>query len=154
MGRLRLLLDTNIVIDFLNRREPFYEKARLLMIAGRVGEYDLWITSSQVTDLIYILSEGGNRASLPRVTDQLRALRTFMNVHAMGGGEVDCMLASAWADLEDSLIFEAALRMKADAIITRNQSDFETTAVKVLDCDEFFSWVKDEYSLEYDDVRF
>ena len=54
MGKIKALLDTNIVIDFLNQREPFYEQARLLMIAGRVGEFDLWILSSQVTDLIYI----------------------------------------------------------------------------------------------------
>ena len=58
MARMKLLLDTNVVIDYLHEREPYYEKARLLMTAGRVGEFSLWITSSQVTDLIYILSEG------------------------------------------------------------------------------------------------
>ena len=42
------------------------------MTAGRVGEFDLWITSSQVTDLIYILSEGGKRSLLSRVLEQLR----------------------------------------------------------------------------------
>ena len=56
MARMKLLLDTNVVIDYLHEREPYYEKARLLMTAGRVGEFSLWITSSQVTDLIYILS--------------------------------------------------------------------------------------------------
>lgn len=37
MAQAKLLLDTNVVIDYLNEREPFYEKARLLMIGGRVG---------------------------------------------------------------------------------------------------------------------
>ena len=46
------------------------------MTAGRVGEFDLWITSSQVTDLIYILSEGGKRSLLSRVLEQLRGMRT------------------------------------------------------------------------------
>ena len=41
MAQAKLLLDTNIVIDYLNEREPYYQKARLLMIAGRVGELDL-----------------------------------------------------------------------------------------------------------------
>lgn len=72
MARMKLLLDTNVVIDFLHEREPYYDKARLLMTAGRVGEFDLWITSSQVTDLIYILSEGGKRSLLSRVLEQLR----------------------------------------------------------------------------------
>lgn len=37
MAQSKLLLDTNVVIDYLNEREPYYEKARLLMIGGRVG---------------------------------------------------------------------------------------------------------------------
>ncbi|MFR8831045.1 MAG: PIN domain-containing protein, partial [Eggerthella lenta] len=72
MARMKLLLDTNVVIDFLHEREPYYDKVRLLMTAGRVGEFDLWITSSQVTDLIYILSEGGKRSLLSHVLEQLR----------------------------------------------------------------------------------
>ena len=39
MGRLKLLLDTNVVIDFLHERDPHYAKTRLLMMAGRVGEW-------------------------------------------------------------------------------------------------------------------
>lgn len=152
MARLKLLLDTNIVIDFLHEREPHYRDARLLMMAGRVGEFDLWITSSQVTDLIYILSEGGNRSLLPRVLDQLRGLRTFVNVHAVSDREVDRMLAASWKDPEDSLIFESALGMRADAIITRNQKNFESSVIKVVDCDEFFAWVRDEFGFDYDEV--
>ncbi|WP_418252369.1 PIN domain-containing protein [Gordonibacter urolithinfaciens] len=152
MARLKLLLDTNIVIDFLHEREPHYRDARLLMMAGRVGEFDLWITSSQMTDLIYILSEGGNRSLLPRVLDQLRGLRTFVNVHAVSDREVDRMLAASWKDPEDSLIFESALEMRADAIITRNQKDFESSVIKVVDCNEFFAWMRDEFGFDYDEV--
>lgn len=152
MARTKLLLDTNVVIDYLNRREPFYKDARLLMIAGRVGEFDLWITSSQVTDLIYILSEGGKPSLLPDVMERLRIMRAFIDVYASGAREVDRMLSSGWRDPEDSLIFEAAQAMKANAIITRNKADFETTAIKVLDCNEFFIWMKEEFNMRYDDV--
>ncbi|HIY84688.1 PIN domain-containing protein [Rubneribacter sp.] len=152
MDRLKLLLDTNVIIDYLHEREPHYRKTRLLMTAGRVGEFDLWITSSQVTDLIYILSDGGSRALIPRVLEQLRGLRTFVNVHAVGDREVDRMLAAAWKDPEDSLIFESALAMRADAIVTRNQKDFESTVIKVVDCDEFFAWVLRDFGLDYDEV--
>lgn len=153
MARLKLLLDTIVVIDYLHEREPYYHKARLLMTAGRVGEFDLWITSSQVTDLIYVLSEGGSRALVPEVLDQLRGLRTFVNVYAVGDREVDRMLAAAWKDPEDSLIFESALAMRADAIVTRNQKDFESTVVKVVDCDELFAWMRQDFNLEYDEIE-
>lgn len=154
MARMKLLLDTNVVVDYLNRREPFYEKTRLLMIAGRVGEFDLWITSSQVTDLIYILSDGGARSLVPGVLERLRGLRTFVSVHPVSESEVDRMLASRWKDPEDALVFEAALRMRADAIITRNQKDFESTMVKVCDSAEFFAWMESEFGIAYDEVEF
>ena len=154
MTRMKLLLDTNVVVDYLNRREPFYEKTRLLMIAGRVGEFDLWITSSQVTDLIYILSDGGTRSLVPDVLERLRGLCTFVSVHPVSESEVDLMLASRWKDPEDALIFESALRMRADAIITRNQKDFEGAMVKVCDCAEFFAWVEEELGVAYGEVEF
>lgn len=152
MARAKLLLDTNIVIDYLHRRKPFYEKARLLMIAGRVGEFELWMTSAQITDLVYILSDGGSRTLMPQVMEQLRALRTFIDVYAVSSSEVDRMLASAWSDPEDALIFESALKMRADAIISRNQKDFESDLIKVVDCTEFFDWMKKEFDLDYEDI--
>lgn len=153
MEKLRLLLDTNVVIDYLDAREPHYEKARLLMLAGYAGEFELWITASQVSDLIYILSEGGSRERMPSVLERLRRLRSFVEVFATGESEVGRMLAASWKDPEDCLLFETALSLKADAIITRNQKDFETSLIKVLDCEEFFKWVKREYSLDYDEVN-
>lgn len=153
MEKLRLLLDTNVVIDYLDAREPHYEKARLLMLAGYAGEFELWITASQVSDLIYILSEGGSRERMPGVLERLRGLRSFVEVFATGESEVDRMLAASWKDPEDCLLFEAALSLRADAIITRNQKDFEASLIKVLDCEEFFEWVKREYSLDYDEVN-
>lgn len=152
MSRLKLLLDTNVVIDYLNEREPYYEKARLLMLCGRVGEFSLWISSSQVTDLVYILSNGGCKAEIPRVLERLRGLRTFVDVYPVGDREVDRMLATSWRDPEDALLFEVALRMKADCLVTRNQGDFEGTLVKVLDCEGLFSWIEKEYGLVYGEV--
>ena len=151
MARMKLLLDTNVVIDFLHEREPYYDKARLLMT---VGEFDLWITSSQVTDLIYILSEGGKRSLLSRVLEQLRGLRTFVNVHAVSDREVDRMLAASWKDPEDSLIFESALEMRADAIVTRNQKDFEKSSIRVFDCEEFFDHLAEDKGLAYEEIAF
>lgn len=153
MKKLKLLLDTNVVIDYLDVREPYFDKARLLMTAGYVGEFELWITASQVSDLVYILSEGGRRALIPSVLERLRGLRSFVEVFATSGNEIDQMLAAAWKDPEDSLLFEAALSLRADAIITRNQADYESSLIKVLNCDDFFTWVKEVYSIEYDEIN-
>lgn len=154
MAQAKLLLDTNVVIDFLNERAPFYEKARLLMICGRAGEFELWMSSSQITDLIYVLSNGGRASEMDDVMERLRGLRTFVNVFPVSDREIDLMLAAAWPDPEDYFLYEVALALKADAIVTRNQKDFPQGLIKVLNCDEFFSWMKAERRLVYDEVAF
>lgn len=153
MAQARLLLDTNIVIDYLAEREPFYQDTRLLMIAGYVGEFELWISSPQVTDLVYILSDGGKQSLLPQTLEQLKGLRTFVNVYAVSEREIDAMLASSWKDPEDVLLFEVALNAKADALITRNQADFESELIKVMDCTEFFDWMSAEKGIDYREIE-
>lgn len=148
------MLDTNIVIDYLNERDPFYLRARLLMIGGRVGEFDLWLGSSQMTDLIYILSEGGKPALLPRTLERLRGLRTFVNVYPASESDIDQMLATSWRDPEDALLFQAALRVKADYLVTRNAEDFESSLVRIVDCDGFFDALREDHGFEYDEVPF
>lgn len=154
MALLKLLLDTNVVIDHLNRRKPFDASARLVMAAGRMGDFELWITMSQVTDLIYILSEGGSHELVPHVLEQLTGLRTFVRVFAAGEPEVDRMLASAWKDPEDCLLYQSALSLKADAIITRNQKDFEGRLVQALSCEELLQRVESDHGIAYEEVAF
>lgn len=153
MAQAKLMLDTNVIIDYLAEREPFYQDARLLMIAGRVGEFELWISSSQVTDLVYILSDGGKQRLLPQTLEQLKGLRTFVNVYAVGAREIDAMLASSWKDPEDALLFEVALSAKADVLITRNQADFESELVKVMNCTELFDWISAEAGINYREIE-
>ncbi len=152
MPQAKLLLDTNIVVDYLNERTPYYQTARLLMIVGRAGELSLWVSSSQVTDLIYILSDGGKKNLMPSALERIRGLRTFVNIYSAGDCEIDYMLATTWKDPEDALLLESALRMKADCIITRNGKDFESDIVKTMDCQEFFDWMREERGLDYHEI--
>lgn len=152
MGRPKLLLDTNIVIDFLNQREPFYEPARLLMIAGRVGEFDLYLSASQMTDLVYILSNGGRASEVPHALERLRKLRMFVQVLPTSAREVDLMLASSWSDPEDCLLSESAAAHGIDAIITRNGADFEKSLVPVFDCQGYFEWLEATKGISYREV--
>lgn len=149
MTKMKLLVDTNIFVDYLNRRDPFYEKARLLMVAGYAGEFELWASASQFTDLAYILSDGGKPSLVPSTLERLRGMRKFVEVFPASDREVDLMLASPWRDPEDALLFEIALRLGASYIITRNGGDFESPLVPAVGCDEFFDIMKEEHGLDY-----
>lgn len=154
MARAKLLVDTNVLIDFLSVRKPFYDEARLLMVAGRVGVFELWMTSSQMTDLVYILSDGGKQALMPSVLERLRGLRTFVEVFGVSGAEIDRMLTYAWKDPEDALMFESALSLKADTIITRNAKDFEGSLVRAMTAREYFDWLRDARGIDYREIVF
>ena len=93
MPQARVLLGTEVVMDFMNERQPFYRQTRMLMVAGRVGEFDLWVTAPQVVDLVYLLSEGGKTELLPRAMERIRGLRTFVQVADLTAANVDRMLA-------------------------------------------------------------
>jgi len=152
MALAKVVVDTNILIDFLDEREFDYEATRLLMLAGKVGELSLWVSSSQITDLVYILSEGGKHSCMQSVLARLRTVRSFIHVYATGESEIDAMLATRWSDPEDALLFEMALSLHADAIVTRNVVDFESEAIFVGNSSTFFDWLKEERGLAYEHV--
>lgn len=154
MAKVRAVLDTNIVVDCLGSREPFNELARRVLICGRVGEFELWLSSSQFTDLVYILSNGGSASCMTPALSALQGLRSFIKVYPVGAAEVDAMLATGWKDPEDALLFEVALKVGADVILSRNASDFETNAVRVLDCEGFFEWLSEDFGMDYDEIEF
>ena len=154
MAKARVLLDTNIIVDGLGVREPFYEPARRVLLCGRVGEFELWSASSQFTDLIYILSNGGAKDRLAPALSALQGLRSFVNVYPVGTTEIDAMLATGWKDPEDALLYEVAMKVRADAIVTRNASDFETTTMNIFSCDELVAGLLESFGLDYSEVPF
>lgn len=62
---MRLLVDTNIIIDHLRARNPFVLSAKKLMTLGFLHEFELWISVSQVMDVRCLLADGG-KPSLAR----------------------------------------------------------------------------------------
>ena len=152
-GRPRLFLDTNVFVDCLQQRERFFESARLLLIMGKVGEVELWMSATQMTDLIYILSEGGRKQLMPRVMASLRGLRGFVNVCGVGADEIDAILETDWQDAEDALIHNLACQMRADAIITSNKRGFQRSSIDVFDCDEFFQRMEEKRGTLYGIAR-
>ncbi|CVH80236.1 type II toxin-antitoxin system VapC family toxin [Rubneribacter badeniensis] len=147
---MRLLVDTNIVLDYLDERPSFFQSARKLMILGFLHELELWMSASQATDLFYLLTNGGRASEAGEVKKSMRQARQFIRICSLTESDVDAALDSSWDDFEDACVYQCALRLKADAIITRNQKDFERSSIKVFDCDELFAYLEEEKGLAYD----
>lgn len=149
----KLLLDTNIIVDLLEDREPFSKPARLMIAYGAAQEASLWISAGQITDLLYILSKGGKPSLMKEATHNLQTLRQVVRICPVGEKEIDDALASAWEDKEDAVLYEIALKLEANAIITRNKTDFEKSLIPVYDCAEYFHTLKVVHGLEYEDIE-
>lgn len=158
MKKIKLLLDSNILLDFLNHRDPYFEDARLLMLCGRVGEFSLWASSNQITDIVYIASNGGDESLMPGLLKRMQSLRKIVNMYPVDEQDIGSMLATSWKDPEDALLHHLALKMGANAIITRDEGfkrsikEEGLDSIEAFDCAELFDWIEAEYGINYAEI--
>lgn len=147
---VKVLLDTNILIDFALRREPYFEQARKVMILGYLREIELWVGSSQMSDLIYVITEGEKPRFNPQAQNALDKILQFIRVYATDEEDCRALTDSSWEDLEDALVHRSALGIKADLILTRDQEGFAKSAVKACGYEELFAYLKETLGCEYE----
>ena len=149
---MRVFVDTNIVLDCMADRQPFAADARKLLILGAINEVELWLCPTQLTDLFYLLTDGGKSRMAAEAKSRLATVRKFVHVGLMGEDVIDAALRSSWDDFEDACLYQCALQVKPDVIITRNGKDFERSRIPVLTCAEFFDYLEQEKGLVYEEM--
>lgn len=149
---MRIVIDTNIAVDFYAHRVLFDGMARRLLLLCGLHEFDAWFGSSQMTDLFYILTSKTAGMSASEAKRSLRALMRSVQVAPLAQADIEAALDSSWDDFEDACVYQTALKLKADAIITRNGKDFERSSIKVFDCDGLFAYLKEEKGIVYDEI--
>jgi len=135
----RVFLDTNIVLDLLAQRMPFYsEAARLFSLADK-KEIILSISALCLADSNYILSR-----HLPSTEVQpiLRKFKVLVNVLPLDDKITDLALNSDFHDFEDAIQYYTAIVNEQDLIITRNQADFKESKLPVMNAGEFLAAFK------------
>ena len=130
-----LVLDTNIVIDPIDRREPFYELSRRVCLLGVVGEANTYISVNMLTDLYYLLRKDyGSQGAQDLIENNL----SFLQLIGISAEDAQKALAARWGDFEDCLVARCAEKIKADYIVTRNVKDFRSSSVEAVTPEELF----------------
>ncbi len=129
----KLFLDTNIVIDLLDKREPFYHAAIKLFTMAYHKKVILYISPITYATASYLLRKHGQE----EVKVLLTNLRRLSRVTTTDEKTVDDALSSSFDDYEDALQYYSALHKKVDAIITRNTNDFSAATIPVMTAEEF-----------------
>ena len=118
----RVLLDTNVILDFLLIREPNYVCAQDIIKEIVNGNVQGYITASMATDVFYLLQKtNGKEFALNSLGDLL----IILDVLTVYRDDVYSALYSGWDDFEDALQAHVAIRSGMDAIVTRNINDYK-----------------------------
>ena len=131
----RLFLDTNIVVDLLDRREPFCHDAVRLFSLAYNGQVQLVVSPMTFATASFLLRKHGTEG----VRNLLSNLRQLASVATTEERTVDDSLASQFQDIEDAMQYFTALHANAEAIITRNGKDFTASRIPVMTASEYFS---------------
>ena len=150
---IRVLVDTNVILDFLLRRRDF-AVARKLVVFSVMGDYELWMSSSQVTDIHYVASDRGKKSRSAQAQEAILRLRKCIGVVSVGEREVDMALECQWDDFEGSLLHQAAVSIGANAIVTRNADDFQRSSIPAMTPEAFFDWLQQRHGLTFEDIAF
>lgn len=132
----RLFLDTNIVIDLLDKREPFCADAVRLFSLAHKDAVKLFVAPITYATASYLLQK--NRTP-QEVRSLLYNFRQLSHVATIDERVIDDAIASSFRDFEDAVQYYAALKVKADYIITRNGKDFEFSKIPVMTAAEYLA---------------
>ncbi|HEY9125097.1 MAG TPA: PIN domain-containing protein [Bacteroidales bacterium] len=118
----KVLVDTNIVIDLLSRREPFFEEAAILFSLADKKQIELTVSSLTIANTSYALLrqlDSNNAKSI------LRKLRLIVNILPLDDKIIGLALNdNTFSDFEDGLQYFSAIENEQELIITRNLKDF------------------------------
>ena len=132
---MKILADTNVIIDALTSREPWKESAEEIFLMAANHAIEMYITASSATDIYYLVRKYlHNTTTAKQVMEKLYSLTGILEVTAD-----DCMdaLASSIRDYEDAVVEKVASRRLMDYIVTRNIKDYQAGGTKIILPEDF-----------------
>ncbi len=136
----KLLIDTNVVIDLLAKREEFYSEAATLFSLADRKEVTLTISSLTFANTNYVLSK---LATTKEAREILRKFKVLVEILSLDDRIIELALSDQkFQDFEDGLQYYSALENSVDVIVTRNKKDFKKSKLPVLTAKEYLAQLK------------
>lgn len=126
---MRVLIDTNVVLDFLQEREPFVENAARLFERIDAGEIEGFIAATTITNIYYIVRRAAGRAV---AQDAVTQVLSDLNICTVDLEVLEQALALDSEDFEDAVQYACAVEYSVDAIVTRDATGFTNSEVLVV----------------------
>ncbi|MDO4806243.1 MAG: PIN domain-containing protein [Coriobacteriales bacterium] len=132
---MRVLLDTNVVLDYLGANKGFTEEAeRVFDLASRRKDIKLTLPSA-ITCIPYVLRRAVKDRELVR--RKYESFRRRISILPVTERDIDMAFARDWKDFEDAVQYTVAESNGVNCIVTRNKADFEENRIPCYDPHEF-----------------
>jgi predicted nucleic acid-binding protein len=127
---VRVLLDTNIVLDYLLERDLFLQDAEALFDAIDSGKVIGYVTATTLTDIFYIARKQTKSLELAR--QAISNILTVMVICPVDRAILEAAFTSGLPDFEDAIQISCATSQNLDAILTRDIQGFTSSSIPVL----------------------
>lgn len=136
---MKLLIDTNIVLDVILERQPFYSNSIEVLGLAKRDDVEEYISASAVTDIYYLIYRQLKDKGLAK--ELLKELFKIVSVASVTEQEIQKAMELEWKDFEDSVQYSVALLQEMNGIVIRNPSDYGDSEIPV--------WLPERVNLEY-----
>lgn len=132
----RVLIDLNIILDVLQKRDLFYETSARLLALIETGQVEGYVAAHSMTTLFYLISKD---RSVAEARAAITSLLQFFKVASVDQNTIEQALNLDYRDYEDAVQMISALQAKLDYILTRNVKDYSPALLPVLQPVEFLA---------------
>ena len=133
---MKVLVDTNVVLDVLLDRHPFADAASGIFALIEQSKLQGILCATTITTIDYLLTQNLPR---PAARQTLRKLLALFEIAPVTRAVLEEALQSKMADFEDAVLDQAGLLSGAELIVTRNQKDFRHASLKVSGPDDLLT---------------
>ncbi|MEE1378244.1 MAG: PIN domain-containing protein [Oribacterium sp.] len=134
---MKAVMDTCIIIDALQNRQPFCEDAQKIFLLCANDEFEGFLTAKAITDIYYLTHRQlHNDKATREIIVKLCKLFSIVDTSSL---DVINALSSEVSDFEDAVMIESAVRYGVDCIVTRNMKDYSKSSIPVFAPEEFIS---------------
>ena len=124
---MRIIIDTNIIIDILEHREPYFQDSYRTILLGLQEKLETTLSAASFADIYFIINQ--NIDDSKRVQKKLTGLNTLIKICDTTSEDINTALSLKMANFEDAMIAAMAKRENADYIVTRNTEAFTGSPV-------------------------
>lgn len=132
----RLFIDSDVLLDLILNREPYFGYTQLLIIERHSRKLDLNTSALIVANIHYIISK---KLGAKAATEGIRNLVKLINILPFETDIIPLVLNSGFTDFEDGIQHFIANRYHCDAIITRNVKDYKESTLPVYTTEQYLN---------------